>query len=299
MDTTIHFKNCPLCSNNQIKEVLTATDFTVSKQLFELWQCNGCGFRFTQNIPSQQAIAPYYKSENYISHTNQNKGLIQRLYHLVRKRTLKAKLKLVKELTQKSSGNLLDIGAGTGYFPAYMQAAGWQVTALEPDETARKNAAIVNKIQLQPAEDFFHLPEFSFDCITLWHVLEHVHQLHEYAEQFYKLLKPHGKLIIAVPNHTSYDAVVYKNYWAAYDVPRHLWHFSPDSMEYLMRMHNFKIASLHPMWFDSYYVCMLSEKYKTGKLNFFRALINGYRSNRQAKANIKKCSSVIYCLTKQ
>jgi len=299
MENTIHFKTCPLCNNNQIKQVLTATDFTVSHQDFELWQCNGCGFRFTQNIPSQKEIGAFYKSENYISHSNQNKGLIQQLYHLVRKQTLQSKKKLIQTLTQKQTGSLLDIGAGTGYFPAYMQASGWRVTAIEPDETARKNAEAVNKIQLLPAEDFFTLPQFSFDCITLWHVLEHVHQLHEYAEHFYKLLKPHGRLIIAVPNHTSYDANLYKNFWAAYDVPRHLWHFSPESMEYFMNRHNFKVAGHYPMWFDSYYVCMLSEKYKTGKLNVFSALINGYKSNRQAKSNVKKCSSVIYCLTKQ
>lgn len=299
MENTIHFKTCPLCNNNQIKQVLTATDFTVSHQDFELWQCNGCGFRFTQNIPSQKEIGAFYKSENYISHSNQNKGLIQQLYHLVRKQTLQSKKKLIQTLTQKQTGSLLDIGAGTGYFPAYMQESGWRVTAIEPDETARKNAEAVNKIQLLPAEDFFTLPQFSFDCITLWHVLEHVHQLHEYAEHFYKLLKPHGRLIIAVPNHTSYDANLYKNFWAAYDVPRHLWHFSPESMEYFMNRHNFKVAGHYPMWFDSYYVCMLSEKYKTGKLNVFSALINGYKSNRQAKSNVKKCSSVIYCLTKQ
>jgi hypothetical protein len=180
-----------------------------------------------------------------------------------------------------------------------MQLAGWDIVGLEPDTTARKNAFELYGLNLKESNELFSLAANNFDAITLWHVLEHVHQLHEYLIRFSELLKKDGKLFIAVPNFTSKDAAIYKKYWAAYDVPRHLYHFSPRSMEILLNSHGFILEKIQPMWYDSVYVSMLSEKYKTGKANNFNALINGVTSNLNAFFNNSKCSSLIYIASRK
>jgi 2-polyprenyl-3-methyl-5-hydroxy-6-metoxy-1,4-benzoquinol methylase len=294
MNDTIHYTICPCCKEDHIEKVMLAKDHTVTGELFEIWKCNNCSVRFTQNVPSQEAIAKYYRSEAYVSHSDTKKGFINRLYHFVRSLTVKSKKKLIIKASGKEKGNLLDIGAGTGAFAHAMQRAGWNVTALEPDATARQNALKNYDLSLQDLDSLFQLKEADFDVITLWHVLEHVHDLGGYFIQFKKLLKPTGILVIAVPNYTSYDGVHYAEHWAAYDVPRHLYHFSPHSMDLLAAQYFFRVKEYKPMWFDSFYVSMLSEKYRSGKNNFPKALWNGLRSNAMALGDTKKCSSVIY-----
>jgi 2-polyprenyl-3-methyl-5-hydroxy-6-metoxy-1,4-benzoquinol methylase len=298
MSQRIHYTNCPVCGSLHIFPFLSVSDYTVSKEEFPVDECKDCSARFTQNIPVAEEIGPYYKSEEYISHTDTSKGLINRLYQSVRNRTVKQKRKLIERITAVKRGKLLDVGSGTGFFAAEMQKNGWQVVGLEPDADARKVAAASNNIILQDLKEFFQLPVNSFDAITLWHVLEHVHELHDYMDRLKLLLKDEGKLIIAVPNYTAKDAVIYGRYWAAYDVPRHLYHFSPKAMKVLVEKHGMKIARYLPMWYDSFYVSMLSSKYKNGKTNFFSAFINGMRSNLKAVSNTKKCSSVIYIISK-
>ena len=227
MNELIHYNNCPACGSADIAFVLKAKDETVSREYFEVWQCNNCTLRFTQDVPDANNIGKYYQSSEYISHSNTSKGLVNKLYHSVRSFTLQSKRKLVEQSSGKKTGHLLDIGAGTGAFASSMKKSGWNVTALEPDETARANAKKDFDIELLPASNLFSLPSNSFDVITLWHVLEHVHELHKYLDTFYSLLIEGGTLIIAVPNYTSYDAKSYSEKWAAYDVPRHLYHFSP------------------------------------------------------------------------
>ncbi|MDB5191708.1 MAG: class SAM-dependent methyltransferase [Segetibacter sp.] len=278
---------------------MSCKDFTVSQQLFQIWKCSNCTFLLTQFVPGEKYIGPYYQSATYVSHSNTKEGVVNRLYHIVRNYTLKTKQKLVTKVTGLRHGSLLDVGAGTGAFTNTMERAGWNVTGLEPDETARQNANASFGVNLKNADELFRLPASSFDAITLWHVLEHVHQLHRYLETFRNLLKPEGRLIIAVPNFTSYDADVYKEHWAAYDVPRHLYHFSPRSMEVLLESKVFSIETIKPMWFDSFYVSMLSEQYKTGHGNILRAFWTGLLSNMKASSDNKKCSSVIYIIRKK
>ena len=299
MADTITYHNCPVCNSEKIHKVLQAKDYTVSHESFEIWQCDNCTLRFTQNVPAENVIGKYYQSTAYVSHSDTKKGLINRLYHLVRSYTLQSKLKLVQKVSGKNKGTLLDIGAGTGAFVNTMQTAGWDVSGLEPDETARKNAAANYNINLQQLDALFTLPENKFDVITMWHVLEHVHQLQQYLSRFQQLLREDGVVIIAVPNYTSYDATIYNEYWAAYDVPRHLYHFSPLSMQRLFEQHGFVVIEHQPMWFDSFYVSMLSEQYKTGKSNLTKAIANGLASNRKAFGDATKCSSVIYIIRRK
>ncbi|MEO6327995.1 MAG: class I SAM-dependent methyltransferase [Ginsengibacter sp.] len=289
---------CPSCKSKNISFNLKARDYTVSNEEFEIWQCNICTLRFTQFVADKNEIGAYYKSENYISHSNTEQGFINSLYHKVRKRTLIVKKNLIKKITGISNGELLDIGCGTGSFLHTMQQAGWKITGLEPDESARAKAKELYDLNVQSEEILFTLPPETFDAITMWHVLEHVHELHEYIHQLRLLLKPNGRLFIAVPNYTSYDQKVYKEYWAAYDVPRHLYHFSPDAMINLLIAHKLKLKSVKPMWFDSFYVSILSEKYKSGKNNFLKSLWVGMMSNYKALKNKEECSSIIYIMGK-
>lgn len=195
-------------------------------------------------------------------------------------------------------GELLDVGSGTGAFVNEMKGNGWEVVGLEPDAGARKVAKDLFGFQLQEIEELFYLSPNSFDAITLWHVLEHVHDLQTYLQQLRSVLKPDGRLIIAVPNYTSFDASIYKEYWAGYDVPRHLYHFSPLSMKLLIERNQMKIIEHKPMWFDSFYVSLLSSKYKNAKTNWLGSIWNGLLSNMKAMGDVKKCSSVIYMISK-
>jgi 2-polyprenyl-3-methyl-5-hydroxy-6-metoxy-1,4-benzoquinol methylase len=290
----IVYELCPNCGNKNIFLVLSAKDYTVSGEQFEILECRNCTQRFTQNIPGPQEIGKYYQSENYISHSDTSKGLINNLYHKVRKRTLVQKRKLIENTTGKKAGSILDVGCGTGAFLHTMKNEKWNITGLEPDETARAKALQLYGLHLKKTEEFYLLPAQTFDAITMWHVLEHVHELHNYIAQLKKLLKPGGKLFIAVPNYTSYDAGVYKEFWAAYDVPRHLYHFSPKSMQALLNSHGMAVEKMKPMWYDSVYVSMLSEQYRSGKPHPVKALFCGIISNFKALFNIEKCSSVIY-----
>jgi 2-polyprenyl-3-methyl-5-hydroxy-6-metoxy-1,4-benzoquinol methylase len=275
---------------------LTASDHTVSGKSFEILECGGCSLRFTQDPPNAGSISPYYKSESYISHTDTSKGFINKLYKFIRKKTLVNKRKLVEKCTGLKRGNFLDVGSGTGSFVNEMKQNGWKVTGLEPDEDARKAAKQLYDLELTDTGQLYHLSPASFDAITLWHVLEHVHDLSAYIHQLKNILSEKGKLFIAVPNYTSLDAKIYQQYWAAYDVPRHLYHFSPESMKRLMEKNGLAIRQYKPMWYDSFYISLLSSKYKNGKANWLAAAWNGLRSNLQTMGNVTRCSSVIYII---
>ncbi len=298
MSTIIHHTTCPVCDSDKLQPVLSAKDHTVSGEQFEIVECRSCTLRFTQNIPDEDSIAPYYRSENYISHSNTSKGIINQLYQSVRKKTLLQKRKLIISSTGLNKGSLLDVGSGTGAFVNEMKEQGWQVTGLEPDAGAKTVAKQLYALELSNIDQFYQLPAESFDAITLWHVLEHVHDLSAYIPQLKLLLKPKGKLFIAVPNYTSQDAAIYKEFWAAYDVPRHLYHFSPRSMKILMEKFGLKLTDHKAMWYDSFYISMLSSKYKNGTTNLIAAFFNGLRSNLSAISDAKKCSSVIYVISK-
>ena len=294
MSNQIHYTLCPVCGSAGISEVFKVKDNTVSQEYFEIYHCRNCQVRFTQNPPSETSIGAYYKSEDYISHTDSSKGLINRMYRFVRNFSLNQKKKLVEKETGLKNGNLLDVGSGTGHFASAMQKAAWKVTGLEPDEGARAVAFKEHSIELLPSAELFNLSEKKFNAITLWHVLEHVHDVKKYIQTFKKLLADTGRLVIAVPNYTSYDAEKYKEYWAAYDVPRHLYHFTPQTMQWLMKECGLKIVDVKPMWFDSFYVSLLSSKYKNGNTNWVGAFWTGLISNFKAIGDAKKCSSVIY-----
>lgn len=250
-------------------------DHSVSKETFDLLFDEELQLLKTYPQPSLDELPSYYESEDYISHTDSKRTLFEKLYHLVKTNALKNKVALITN-ENPSKGNLLDIGAGTGDFLNQANRSGWNCVGIEPNEKA-KNIAIAKGVQFVATLD--GLDDHSFDVITMWHVLEHVPDLEIQIKTLKRLLKPNGTIFIAVPNFKSFDAKHYKSFWAAYDVPRHLWHFSKISIQKLFIKENLKLKKVKPMWFDSFYVCLLSEKYKTGKMNFLKGFFYGFWSN--------------------
>lgn len=290
------YSTCPVCLSPNFKEVLRAKDHTVSGETFGIVHCDNCTHRFTHPVPDAAHIGPYYQSEDYISHSNTSKGFINAAYQRVRKITLKQKRNLLNDFTGMQQGKILDIGCGTGAFLGTVKEAGWNVTGVEPDPGARKLAKELWNIEAHPGESFYELEEGKYDAASMWHVLEHVHELEQYMEKIHRLLKPNGKFIVAVPNYTSWDAQKYGAAWAAYDVPRHLYHFSPASMQHLVERKGFRLKEIKRMPFDSFYVAMLSERYKNGSM--IKAIWNGFCSWWVALGKKDRCSSIIYLLEK-
>lgn len=288
--------NCPVCNSVNFKPFLVCKDNTVSRETFNINECVSCGFKFTNPRPEEEKLGDYYKSEEYVSHSNTNKGLINSAYQMVRKYTLLKKLQMISKFYK--TGEILDIGCGTGEFLKTFKDAKWQTLGIEPSPDVRKMAIENYGLDVREEAEIKNLEASNFDIITMWHVLEHVPDLNDRIEDLKRLIKPNGVIVIAVPNCTSLDAKIYKENWAAYDVPRHLYHFSPKDIETVFKNHELKVFRILPMIFDSFYVSMLSEKYRTGKSNTIRAVWNGFRSNFAALKTGKTYSSQIYLIRK-
>lgn len=256
-------------------QYILVKDHSVSKETFSLLHNKEYDLLKTTPTPSLDVLPKYYESEDYISHTDGKRTLFEKIYHLVKRNAIKGKVSLITS-EQNQKGKLLDIGSGTGDFLVEAKNQGWDILGFEPNSDA-KNLAINKGVTF--TEDIFTLPENSFDVVTMWHVLEHVPNLEEYIANLKRIVKPTGTIIIAVPNYKSYDAKSYKEFWAAYDVPRHLWHFSKTSIKKLFSDVNVELKKVKPMWFDSFYVSLLSEKYKNGKMSFVKGFLIGLVSN--------------------
>lgn len=277
------YTNCPVCENSTFKPYLTCKDNTGSDESFTIVKCDKCGFAFTNPIPLETEISKYYESDEYISHSNTSKGLVNFLYQKVRNYTLDQKVNLLQKLG--SGRKLLDIGCGTGEFLGRTKKHGFITEGIEPSKAAKKQAIENFSLSVNGEAHLGTLPSDSYDFITMWHVLEHVYHLNDRIAELKRLIKPDGHIIIAVPNLNSFDALKYKEHWAAYDLPRHLYHFSEQDIKALAKKHGLTVTQVLPMKFDSYYVSLLSEKYKTGKQNLFSAFFTGLKSNASAKAN--------------
>lgn len=277
---------------NHENKYLSVKDYLVSGESFELVHDTDLDFLKTFPQPQVEELPQYYESQEYISHTDEKRGLISSLYQLVKKWSLQKKAKLILQ-QHGDVGSLLDVGAGTGDFLKVAKEKGWQVHGMEPNKNAAK-LALEKGIDLKASLNDFEGKQF--DVVTLWHVLEHIPDLEETILKLAALVRPQGALIIAVPNFKSFDARYYGKFWAAYDVPRHLWHFSKESMKNLFA-ENFQLKNIEPMIFDSFYVSLLSEKYKTGRKFSLKAFWIGLLSNIKAKHS-KEYSSHIYCFKK-
>lgn len=293
---TVNQNSCLICESKNIKDSIKLKDHSHTGEFFGVVQCCECGFNFTQDAPDEESIGPYYKSENYISHSDIQKGFFFKIYHSVRNYMLKKKRNLVCSQTKLNSGKLLDIGTGTGYFPNAMIEAGWKAEGIEQDEKTRSYATSKFGFKVYGTSEFQKLPSEGFDAVTMWHVLEHVHDVDGYLKKIFSILNPNGILIVAVPNHKSFDQNHYKEFWAAWDIPIHLWHFNPYTMKNLLEKHGFKVEKKIAMPFDAIYVSMLSEQYKSGSK--IPGLLKGIVFALRGKINPDKCSSIIYIVKK-
>lgn len=267
-------------------------DHSVTGENFELLYNEEFEMLETFPQPSLDKLPNYYQSEDYISHTDSKRNLLEKVYHIVKSTALKRKLKLINKVSNEGK-NLLDVGCGTGDFLQIAQQNNWMVSGIEPNEHARHIANQKTNNQVFDVDQLLKFKKQSFDVISLWHVLEHLPNLDEQIEVLESLLKPNGTLIIAVPNYKSYDATYYKDFWAAFDVPRHLWHFSQNSISRLVSKVGMTVSEKLPMKFDAFYVSLLSEKYKSGSMNPLKAFWIGYRSNMMARRT-NEYSSLIY-----
>ncbi|WP_445714480.1 class I SAM-dependent methyltransferase [Flavobacterium sp.] len=273
------------------KSFITVKDFSVSGESFSLLLNEEYQILKTHPQPTLDKLGSYYEFEDYISHTDGKRTLFEKMYHFIKRKAIRDKVKLINSY-QPVKGRILDIGAGTGDFLLECKNQNWEILGIEPNDKA-KGIAVGKGIKF--GDTIEKLESNSFDVITMWHVLEHVPDVEHQVAELKRLLKPSGTIIIAVPNFKSYDAKYYKEFWAAYDVPRHLWHFSKTAIEKLFDKQNMNLEDIKPMWFDSFYVSLLSEKYKSGKMNFITGFFIGFISNVSGIFK-KEFSSHIYVL---
>ncbi|MBM3929858.1 MAG: class I SAM-dependent methyltransferase [Sphingomonadales bacterium] len=268
-------EQCPLCQSKTLTGFLKVKDFSVSGEIFNISQCKDCGLRFTNPRPGPEEIGQYYKFTDYVSHTDEEAtGFINQLYRRVRRITLKQKEGWINSLIP-NQGTLMDIGCGTGDFAGHMQSKGWKVEAVEPDESAATKARAKHGLKVFP-EEYLQSTTQAYDAVTLWHVLEHVHPLDERIRQFTSLVKKGGYLFIALPNAEAKDAAHYREFWAAWDVPRHLYHFRGKVLRNRIEQAGFACVSEKSLPFDPFYIAMLSEKYRSGKDRALLGLWKGF-----------------------
>ena len=289
--------SCPICLSSDLQKKFNCTDHSTSKEKFTIVSCETCDFKFTNPRPKDKSLGSYYKSDKYISHTNNKKGLFNWMYHTVRKYSITTKLNLLKKISKRK--NHLDIGCGTGEFLNACKNSGFKTEGIEPSKLAREQAINNYNLSVTHNTELDQFKSSQFDTISMWHVLEHIPELNKTIREFNRILNKNGKVIIAVPNHNSWDAKYYKEYWAGWDTPIHLWHFSKLSIEKIFKIHDFKLIEKKPMLFDSYYVSLLSEEFKTGKKKYVKGFTIGLLSNIIGIFSKRGCSSIIYVFEKK
>jgi len=294
----VHHDTCPLCLSGKITVKFGCTDHFISREIFQIALCSDCGFQFTQDYPDEKGIGRYYESEEYVSHSNTSKGMYNKLYQFARSFMLQRKLSIVNKITVKKGGSILDIGSGTGHFADTMKRGGWQVKGIEINDKAREFSKVQFGLDVISPDEISSLQPESFDCITLWHVLEHFHDPFKYASEISRLLKPGGVCIVALPNSSSFDAEHYGKFWAAYDVPRHLWHFSPSTFRLFADKTGFKIVKTLTLPLDLFYISILSEKYSGSGLSFFFGIAVAKMYWFASIFKKERSSSIIYIMRK-
>jgi 2-polyprenyl-3-methyl-5-hydroxy-6-metoxy-1,4-benzoquinol methylase len=294
----VHHKVCPLCSSEKISLLLSCKDYFVSKEEFPIFRCSDCGFSFTQDYPEENEIGSFYESDEYISHSDTAKGFANQVYRVARSLMLRKKRDLIQHITGLKQGSIVDIGSGTGYFASVMKKSGWRVRGIEINEKARNFSISHFGLEVSSPGQLSSIDSDSFDCVTLWHVLEHFHNPFEYMLEIRRVLKPGAFCVIALPNSGSYDTIHFGQYWAAWDVPRHLWHFKPSTFRVFSEKTGFSLEDMKTLPLDVFYISQLSEKYKGSSLYFLKGIVIASAFAFLTMFNKKRSSSVIYILRK-
>lgn len=289
-----NLESCPICQKSSFTKYLEGVDYFLTREPFLIQQCLNCEFRFTNPRPDSESMQKYYDSKNYISHEPDLIGFIPFLYKVARQFMVREKYGIINRYS--SGKSILDIGCGTGEFLNFCREKGWKCFGIEPSEKARGYA--FRKYNLAMDSEFLYSEKIpgNHDCITLWHVLEHIHDLNPTFEKIKKLLSKDGILVLALPNSNSYDAGIYQQFWAAYDLPRHLYHFTETTIKLLATNYNLTCIKTIPLKIDAFYISILSEKYKNSSFGLLKGLKAGIKSNRKAKQSGYGYSSMIYIL---
>lgn len=291
---------CPWCNSEKNSKFLELKDYFLTQEDFTIFECNECKLLFTSPCPSQDKIGDYYKSEDYLSHNESKKGIVPAIYNFVKKINIKNKFNIAIncQLPTANCQSILDIGCGVGDFLNYAKERNCKITGIEPSEDARKIAEKKLNTKIFSPEELQNLPDESFDIVTMWHVLEHVADLKTEIYHLERIVKKNGKLVLALPNYKSFDAEYYKDKWAAYDVPRHLNHFSRTSIKNIFNETTLQIIDIKPLEWDSYYISMLSEQYLKHSNSFIKGILTGCKSNRKARKS-GEYSSLVYIFNKK
>jgi 2-polyprenyl-3-methyl-5-hydroxy-6-metoxy-1,4-benzoquinol methylase len=291
--------SCLVCGSTGTEVLFTAKDHLVSGEDFVLKRCKVCGFTFTADPPDEKDISKFYLSEDYISHSDKKQNLTDRVYHLARNYMLRKKYDLVSKMSDTNKGTLVDIGSGTGYFADYMTRKGWNVTGIELSEPAREYSISRFGLTVISPTEISTIKDGSADCVTLWHVLEHLYEPVMWLKEIMRILKDDGTCVIALPNIKSADAGWFGNEWAALDVPRHLWHFSPATLQAFIKRHGLNCIELKPMPLDIYYIATLSYKNKGYRHPLLRGTATGLFLTARSLFKKDRASSLIYVISKQ
>lgn len=292
----IHHNNCPVCNCPEITFYISCTDHLVTGKDFDLYKCRECDFLFTQDYPEEFEIGSYYDSSEYISHSDSDKTIFEKGYQFARKLMLNRKKSIIRKASRLNCGSILDIGSGTGHFMNAMKIAGWQTKGIEINKSAREYSASKFGLNVIPPEEISTLPDKEFDIISMWHVLEHFHNPGNYLMEVRRLLKPGGTVLVALPNNSSADSKHYSSEWAAYDVPRHLWHFNSATFSMFTGQHGFSVLSVKNLPLDVFYISILSERIKGSKTAIASGMAKGVIFSVRALFNLTKSSSLIYIL---
>ena len=282
---------CPWCGSDKAQINLWLKDEFLTKEDFHICECLNCGLLYTMPRPDKEKIGAYYKSEAYYSHQENKKGFIPKVYERVKSINLKHKYRLATSGMQP--GKLLDIGCGVGDFLHTAETHGWECIGVEPSEDAKAIAQKRMKGMIITSEELESFSDGAFDVITMWHVLEHVDDIKWQVAQLQRLVKPSGRVVIAVPNYKSYDGQYYKEHWAAYDVPRHLNHFNRITLSKIFKTSGLELVKMDKLKWDAYYISYLSEQYRHHSLPLVRGLYRGFISNCKARRS-GEWSSLVY-----
>lgn len=287
---------CPWCDSDKAQINLWLKDEFLTKEDFHICECMNCGLLYTMPRPDKDHIGAYYKSEDYYSHKENTKGFVPKLYERIKKNNLKNKYQLATK--GLSVGKMLEIGCGVGDFLHTAEEHGWECIGVEPSEEAKAIATKRTKASILSSEELESLADEQFDLITMWHVLEHVDDLRWEMDQLQRLIKPHGRIVIAVPNYKSYDGQYYKEHWAAYDVPRHLNHFNRSVLTKMFKTKGLELKKMDKLKWDAYYISYMSEQYRIHSLPLVRGAFRGLISNSKARKS-GEWSSLVYIFEKK
>jgi SAM-dependent methyltransferase len=295
----LHHNDCPVCGNGNIRLLHEAADHLVTGNKFAVWHCSNCDFAFTQDAPDEKDAGVFYESADYISHTDTSRSLFEKIYQAVRRFMLRRKRQLVENRSGFRTGRLLDIGSGTGHFLNTMKEAGWKVSGIEINSGAREYSVSKFGLEVTTPGGINAFPTGGFDCVTLWHVAEHIYDLDDTFSEIKRILSAEGCVVVALPNSGSADADLYRGNWAAWDVPRHLWHFSENSFRLFAENSGFTVSAVSILPFDVFYISVLSEKNSGSKMPMFKGMLRGLCFSFRTLFKREKGSSLVYVLKKK